>query len=342
MAAGKSLARLEGVEESMRAVVRDRYGSPEVLRLAEVARPVPVDDQVLVRVRAASVNTADLDYLKGFPPIVRLGTGVFRPRNKTLGLDVAGQVEAVGPNVTRFHPGDEVWADLFAFGQGGFAEYVCAPQRAFAPMPTGLSFEQAATVPHSGVLALQGLLGKGEIKPGEEVLINGAGGCVGPFAVQIAKSFGAEVTGVDHTEKLELLTSIGADHVIDYTREDFTETARRYDLILDIAAQGSLLRYRRSLKPRGRYVLVARSLAGFLQAMLVGAGISMTGSKKMGIFTWRPSRREDLDLLGRLIETGELEPVIDRHYQLSEVPAALHHVAEGRARGKVVITMGDR
>lgn len=341
MAAGKLPARLEGAGLSMKAVVRHRYGSPEVLRLAEVARPVPVDDQVLVRVRAASVNTADLDYLTGFPPIVRLGTGVFRPRNKTLGLDVAGQVEAVGPNVTRFHPGDEVWADLFAFGQGGFAEYVCVPQRAFVPMPAGLSFEQAATVPHSGVLALQGLLGKGEIKPGDKVLINGAGGCVGPFAVQIAKAFGAEVTGVDHTEKLEMLASIGADHVIDYIREDFTASGQRYDLILDIAAQRWLLRYRRSLNSRGKYVLVARSLAGFFQAMLVGAWISMTGSKKMGVFMWNPNRREDLDFLGRLLETGGLEPVIDRHYQLSEVPAALQYVAEGRARGKVVITMGD-
>jgi NADPH:quinone reductase-like Zn-dependent oxidoreductase len=324
-------------ENTMKAIVRDKYGSPDVLELKEIDKPVPGDDEVLVRVQAASVNTADLDHLRGVPYVARLGTGLREPRNRGVGLDVAGRVEAIGENVTRLQLGDEVWADLFGFGHGAFAEYVCAPQRAFALMPAGVTFEEAATVPHSAVLALQGLRGKGQIQPGQRVLINGAGGCVGPFAVQIAKAFGAEVTGVDHTGKLDMLNSIGADHVIDYTREDFTKNGQRYDLILDIAAQRSILHYRRSLGPRGSYVLVARSLAGFFQAMLVGVWISMTGSKKMGIFMWNPNKREDLEYLKGLLEAGRIMPLIDRRYELSEVPEALRYVGEGHARGKVVI-----
>ena len=323
----------------MKAIVREIYGSPDVLELNEVDQPVPKEGEVLVRVHAASVNTADVDFLRGRPIIARLGYGLFKPKNKILGLDVAGRVEAVGPEPTQLQPGDEVWADLSGSGYGAFAEYVCASEKVFALKPAGITFEQASTVPHSGVLALQGLRGKREIEPGHKVLIIGAGGCVGPFAVQLAKSFGAEVTGVDAAEKLDLIRSSGADHVIDYRQEDFTKNGQRYDLILDIAAQRSVLKYRRSLSPRGSYVLIAHSLAGFFQAFFLGALISMAGSKRMGIFMWYPSKRQDLDFLKKLLESGEIKPAIDRRYELDEVPEALRYQEDGRARGKVVITI---
>ena len=321
----------------MKAIVRDRYGLPDVLRVGEVDYPIPGDHQVVVKVLAASLNTADLDHLRGLPRIARLGTGLRRPKTNRVGLDVAGRVEAVGRGVTGLRPGDEVLADLFAFGHGAFAEYVCAAENAFAPKPDSTTFEEAATVPHSGVLALQGLRGKGPIRSGERVLINGAGGCVGPFAVQIAKSFGAEVTGVDHTEKLDLLRAIGADHVIDYTREDFTRNGQRYDVLLDIAANRSILHYLRSLSPNGRYVLVARSLGGFVQALFLGALMSLIGSKRMGVFMWMPNRRQDLAQLRELLEAGSVKPLIDRFYRLEEVPQALRYLEEGRARGKLIV-----
>ena len=322
----------------MKAIVRDEYGSPDVLELREIDKPKPRDDEVVVKVHAASVNTADLDYLRGRPAAARVGSGLRRPRTGRLGLDVAGRVEAVGRDVTMLRVGVDVWADLFDYGQGAFAEYVCAPEKAFTPMPSGVTFEQAATVPHSGVLALQGLLGKGDINPGEKVLINGAGGCVGPFAIQLAKSFGAEVTGVDHGGKFDLMRSAGADHVIDYTNEDFTANGRRYDLILDIVDQHSVLYYRRSLVSGGRYVLIARTLSGFVQAFLVGAGVSLGGSKRMGIFMWKANNRPDLESIKALLENGKVTPIIDRRYQLSEVPEALRYMEGGHARGKVIIT----
>lgn len=323
----------------MKAIVREEYGSTDVLEMREIDKPVPQEDEAVVKVHAASVNTADLDNLRGRPRIARVGSGLRKPRSARIGLDVAGRVEAVGRDVTTLGVGDDVWADLFDFGHGAFAEYVCAAERAFTAMPSSVTFEQAATVPHSGVLALQGLLGKGEINPGEKVLINGAGGCVGPFAIQLAKSFGAEVTGVDQGGKFDLMRSAGADHVIDYTSEDFTRNGRRYDLILDIVDEHSVLHYRRSLVSGGRYVLIARTLSGFVQAFLVGAGVSMAGSKRMGIFVWKANKREDLDFLRRLLENGKLTPIIDRRYQLSDVPEAFRYLEDGHARGKVVITV---
>ena len=325
----------------MKAIVRDVYGSPDVLRLEEVANPVPGDNEVLVRVHAASLNTADLDYLRGRPAVARLGTGFRRPRQKFLGLDVAGRVAATGKGVTSLKPGDEVWADMFSFGQRALAEFVCAPEQAFSLKPAGLTFEEAASVPHSAVLALQGLHGKGQIQPGQKVLINGAGGCVGPFAIQIAKSSGAEVTGVDHTGKLDLMRSVGADHVIDYTQEDFARNGERYDLILDIVDKHSVLHYRRSLNPQGRYVLIARTLGGFFLAFILGGWISLTGSKRMGIFMWVPNKKQDLEFLKDRFESGKVRPRIDRRFELSEVPEALRYLEAGHARGKVVITVLD-
>ena len=302
--------------------------------------PVVKDDGVLVRVRAASVNSADLDYLYGRPLIARVGIGLRRPKFRGLGLDLAGQVEAVGKDVTQFQPGNEVFGDMTSHGFGAFAEYVCAPARAFALKPAGMSFEEAATVPQSAVIALQGLRGKRQIQPGDRVLINGAGGCVGPFAVQIAKYFGADVTGVDSTSKLDILRSIGADHVIDYTREDFTQNGQRYDLILDLVARRSIFDCRRALRPNGRCVSVGGATAPLLQAAFVGPAISLTGSRKLGVmWWWKPFNQEDVAFVKQLIEDGIVAPVIDRRYPLSEVRDALVYLEEGRARGKLVITM---
>jgi NADPH:quinone reductase-like Zn-dependent oxidoreductase len=323
----------------MKAIVQDSYCSPDVLEFREIDQPTPGQGEVLVKVRAASVNTADLDHLRGRSIAERLAIGFSKPRNSVPGLDLAGVVVAIGEEVTRLQQGDQVWADLSVSGFGAFAEYVCAAEKVFAPKPPILTFEEAATVPHSAILALQGLTGKGQVRPGQKVLINGAGGCVGPFAVQIAKSFGAEVTGVDDTGKLDMMTLTGADHVIDYTNQDFTKNGQRYDLILDIAAQRSVLHYRRSLAPQGRYVLIARSLGGFFQAMVIGGWITMTGSKRMGIFMWNPNQRADLEVLGGLYQAGRVKPFVDRSYRLSEVPDALRYVEEGHARGKVVISV---
>jgi NADPH:quinone reductase-like Zn-dependent oxidoreductase len=324
----------------MKAIVRYQYGSPSVLELREINKPIVKDEGVLVRVRAASLNSGDLDYLYGRPLIARIGTGLRRPKYRGLGLDLAGQVEAVGKDVTELRPGDEVFGDMTSHGFGAFAEYVYAPARAFALKPARMTFEEAATVPQSAVIALQGLRRKRQIQPGHKVLINGAGGSVGPFAVQIAKYFGAEVTVVDSASKLDMLSSIGADHVIDYTREDFTRDGQRYDWILDVAACRSIFECRRALRPNGVYVLVGGATAPLLQAALLGPLISMTGSTRMGVmWWWRPFKQEDVAFLKELIEAGIVAPVIDRRHPLSEVPEALRYMEQGRARGKVVITV---
>jgi NADPH:quinone reductase-like Zn-dependent oxidoreductase len=324
----------------MKAIIRHQYGSPDVLELKELIKPVVKDDDVLVRVHAASLNSGDLDYLYGRPLIARVGTGLRKPRNRGLGLDVAGHVEAVGKDVKQLRPDDEVFGDMTQHGFGAFAEYVCAPARAFALKPARMTFEEAATVPQSAILALQGLRGRRQVRPGDRVLINGAGGSVGPFAVQLAKSFGAEVTGVDKTSKLDMLRSIGCDHVIDYARQDFTRNGQRYDYILDVAARRSIFDCRRALNPGGVYVLQGGSTVAVLQAALLGPLISMTGGRKTGVmWWWRPFKQEDVAFLKELIEAGSLTPVIDRRYTLSEVPEALRYLEEGQARGKVVISM---
>jgi NADPH:quinone reductase-like Zn-dependent oxidoreductase len=307
------------------------------LAVAEIPRPAVGEAEALVKVVAASLNTADLDYLYGKPRLARVAGGFFRPRSPGLGLDVAGRVEAVGPSVTDLQVGDEVWADLFSHGQSALAEYVCARARAFTPKPAKSSFEEAAAVPHSGVLALQALLGRGPILPGQRVLINGGGGCVGPFAIQIAKAYGAEVTAVDGTEKLELMLEAGADHVVDFRREDVTKAGRRYDLILDIAQTRSVSGWRGLLEADGRFVLIARTLGGFFRAALIGGLISLFGGKRMGIFSWQPNRPQDLDTLRGLIDDGRIKPLLDHRFALDEAPEAVRYLAEGRARGKLVV-----
>jgi len=321
----------------MKAIVYTKYGPPDVLELKEVAKPTVKDNEVLIKVHAASVNDWDWGLLRGKPFVNRLIGGLLRP-HKILGCDIAGRVEGVGRNVKQFQPGDEVFGDLSGCGFGAFAEYVCARENALALKPASMTFEEAAAVPQAAVLALQGLR-KGQIQPGQKVLINGAGGGAGTFAVQIAKSLGAEVTGVDSTRKLDMMRSIGADHVIDYTQEDFTKNGQRYDLILDFAAYHSIFDYKRALSPKGIYVMVGGSTARIFQVMFLGPWISMTGSKKMGILMHKPNK--DLAFMKELFEAGKVVPVIDRRYPLSEVPEALRYFGEGHAKGKVVITLEE-
>lgn len=325
----------------MKAAMRDRYGPPEVMEIREVEQPNPVGDQVLVRVHAASVNRADLDYLYPRWQFLRLFLGLRKPRVRGVGLDVAGVVESVGPSATRFRPGDEVFGDLFEFGQGAFAEYVCAPEGAFATMPIGMPFEDAATLPHSGILALQALrLRNGRTaKAGERVLIVGASGNVGPFAVQIAKSRGAHVTGVASTAKLDFVRSLGVDQVLDYTKVDPTRTGDRYDWIVDVEGRRSVLRWRHALRPKGVYAALGGSASWFLKALLLGPAISLATSKRIGVMLWwKPFNPDDVEALKVLIASGKVKPIIDRRFPLSEVVQALRYVDDGRAKGKVVIT----
>ena len=323
----------------MKAVVYTKYGPPDVLELKETEKPAPKDDEVLIRVHATSIVFSDLAFVKGKPFLVRLiGSGLMKPKHTILGVDVAGKIEAVGRNARQFRPGDEVYGDLSEYGRGSYAEYVCAPEKALALKPTNCSFEEAAAVPESAVVALQGLRDKGRIQPGQKVLVNGASGGIGTFAVQIAKSFGAEVTGVCSTRNLDMVRSIGADHVIDYTQEDFARNGQRYDLILATAGYRSIFDYRRALIPGGIYVVTGGSMAQIFQPMLLGPWISMTGSEKMVNLTNRPNQK-DLFFLKELIEAGKIKPVIDRCYTLSEIAEALRYYEKGHARGKVVITV---
>ena len=323
----------------MRAIVYHTYGSPDVLKLEEVQKPVPQDDEVLVKIHATSVNAGDWHLLRAKPFLMRLmGYGLLKPKNTILGSDIAGRVEAVGRNVKQFQSGDEVFGNTAKSGFGGFAEYVSAPENALVLKPTNISFEEAAAVPQAAVVALQGLRDKGHIQKGQKVLINGAGGGVGTFAVQIAKSFGAEVTAVCSTRNLDIVRSIGADHVIDYTQEDFTRNEQRYDLILAVNGYHSISAYKRALTPSGVYVTTGGSNAQMFQAMLLGPLISRTGRQKMGNSAHKPNKK-DLNFMKELLEADKVTPVIDRRYQLGETAEALRYLEEGHARGKVVITV---
>jgi NADPH:quinone reductase-like Zn-dependent oxidoreductase len=323
----------------MKAFVHEQYGTPDVLHLKEVEKPAPKEDEVLVKVHAASANAYDWHLLTADIFLVRLmGGGLLKPKNTMIGADIAGRVEAVGRDVKQFQPGDEVFGDIAAWGSGGFGEYVSAPERALALKPANLSFEQAAAVPMAAITALQGLRDEGQIQPGQKVLINGASGGVGTFAVQIAKSFGAEVTAVCSTRNLDTARSIGADHVIDYTQEDFTQNGQHYDLILAANGYHPLSAYQRALTPRGIYVMAGGSTAQIFQAILLGPWMSRTEGKKMSNVAAKVNQK-DLVLLKELLEAGKVVPVIDRCYPLSEVPEALRYLGEGHARGKIVISV---
>jgi NADPH:quinone reductase-like Zn-dependent oxidoreductase len=323
----------------VRAITYTEYGPPEVLRLADVATPAPQDGEVLVRIRAASLNPLDWHFMRGTPYLMRIGTGLRKPKVQRLGVDMAGQVEAIGKSVTRFRPGDEV----FGACRGALAEYGCAAEGSLALKPANLTFEQAASVPIAAITALQGLRDKGKIQPGQKVLINGASGGVGTFAVQIAKTFGADVTGVCSTRNVEMVRSLGADHVIDYTREDYTRSDQRYDVILDNVGNRALLDNRRILNPDGKYVLIGgggpddgRWIGPFVKP--IGALVlSPFVSQDMGMML-ADLNKNDLTFLGDLMQEGKVTPVIDRRYRLSEAPEAIRYLEEGRARGKVVIT----
>ena len=319
----------------MKAIVYTEYGSPDVLQFKDVEKPTPKDDEVLIKVHAASVNAYDWHFLTADIFLIRLmGGGVLKPKYTRLGADIAGRIEAVGRNVKQFQPDDEV----FGMVKGGFAEYACAPENALALKPVNLSFEEAAAVPMAAVTALQGLRDEGQIQAGQKVLINGASGGVGTFAVQIAKSFGAEVTAVCSTRNLDQARSIGADHIIDYTKEDFTKNGQQYDLVFAANGYHSLSAYKRALTPKGIYIMAGGSMAQIFQSMLMGSMMSETGGRKMaGVSAKR--NQKDLAFLKELVEAGKVVPVIDRRYPLSEAAEALRYLGAGHAKGKVVITV---
>ena len=324
----------------MKAIVYTKYGSPDVLQLKDVEKPTPKDDEILIKIHAASVNAYDWHFLTADIFLIRLmGGGLFKPKYTRLGADIAGRVEAVGKNVKQFQSGDEI----FGMIRGGFAEHACALENEVALKPSNLSFEEAAAVPMAGVTALQGLRDEGQIQAGQKVLIYGASGGVGTFAVQIAKAFGAEVTAVCSTRNLEQSRSIGADHVIDYTKEDFAQNGQQYDLILAVNGYRSLSAYKRALTPKGIYVMAGGTMAQIFQSMLMGSMMSKTGGRKMGGVSAKRSQK-DLVCLTELLEAGKVVPVIDRRYPLSEAAEALRYLGEGHARGKIVITLenGDK
>ncbi len=317
----------------MKAVVHTAYGPPEVLQIKEVAKPTPTDEEVLIKVAAASVNRSDWENLIGKPLYARIG-GLLKPRHQILGSDIAGRVEMAGKHIRQFHPGDEVFGHISSY-TGGFAEYVCVPEKALARKPANLTFEEAAAIPEAALIALRGIRDKGQVQPGQKVLINGAGGGAGTFAVQLAKLYGAQVTGVDHPEKLDFLRSLGADHVIDYTQEDFTTNGNQYDLILDIVAYRSVFAYRRALRPNGSYFAVGGSVATMFQILLLGPWMRSNNIRVLAVYP----NPKDLVFLAELCEEGLVVPLIDRRYPLREVALALRYLGEGHVKGKVVITV---
>lgn len=323
----------------MKAIVQTNYGSPDVLRLDDVEKPVVQDDGVLVRVHAASINAGDWHLMRGTPFFIRLMFGGLRkPTIPILGFDMAGRVEAVGKAVKQIAVGDEVFADLSQYGFGAFAEYVCVPEAALVLKPTSITFEAAATVPGAALAALQGLRNVGQIQSGQKVLINGASGGVGSFAVQLAKVWGAEVTGACSTRKVDMVRSLGADQIIDYTQQDATQSGPCYDLILDAAAYRPVFDYLPTLTPEGTYVLVGGSTSRFLQAAILGPLISRISNRKVKVLASAPNR-DDLIMLRDLLETGAIRPFIDRCYPLEDVPEAIRYLEQRQVRGKVAITI---
>ena len=323
----------------MKAMVYNKYGTTNVLNLKELEIPALKQNEVLVKIHAASVNSWDWDLLRGKPFLNRLG-GLLKPKYKILGADIAGRVEAIGREVNYISVGDEVFGDISWCGWGGFAEYVCVNAEALTLKPASMTFEEAAAIPQAGVLALQGLRDIGQIHEAKKVLINGAGGGVGTFALQIAKLYGAEVTCVDSKKKLDTLKSIGADHVIDYTEEDFAQKGQFYDLILDVVGTRSIFDYKRVLNPKGRYVMIGGSTSRILQLLILGPMIYKTESKKMAILIHKPNKN-DQNFLKELFVAGKLVPIIDRRYSLHQVEEAILHLGEGNVKGKVVVCMAN-
>lgn len=323
----------------MKAMVCPKYGSPDVLQLQEVEKPTPKDDELLVEIHAASANALDWHTMRGEPFMSRLmGTGLLAPKNKILGADIAGRVESVGRNVTRFQPGDAVFGDTYWCGFGGFAQYVSVPEYALAPKPANLTFEEAASAPQGMITALHSLRDQGQLRPGQKVLINGAAGAVGTFSVQVAKWLRSEVTAVCSTRNVDMVRALGADHVIDYSQEDFTQNGERYDLIVDNAASRSLSEYQRALAPGGSYVMVGYTFSLLLQVLLLGSWRAKRNDVSIGLLN-PTENRKDLDEVRAILESGAVVPVIDKQYPLSRLPDAIRYLEEGHARGKVVITV---
>jgi NADPH:quinone reductase-like Zn-dependent oxidoreductase len=324
----------------MKAIVYEQYGSPDVLKLREVPKPAPKANEVLIKVQAVGLNAADWHMLRADPFLVRFEAGLTAPKRQILGADIAGQVEAVGGEVTQFKPGDAVYGEIAGCGWGGLAEYVCARADCLAPKPANLSWEQAAAVPMAALTALQALRDKGNVQPGQKVLIHGAGGGVGTFAVQLAKLFGAEVTAVCGARNASRVQALGADRVIDYTKEDFAQAGAQYDLILGVNGSRSLADYRRALRPGGQYVMVGGSTGQIFQAMLLGPLYSLAGGKKMGNLLAHASQA-DLIYLKELLEAGKIAPVIDRCHPLEETAAAMRYLEMGHAQGKIVVSVSS-
>ena len=320
----------------MKAIRYTKYGPPENLAITDVPKPVPTDNEVLIRIHATSVNSWDWDQLIGTLQ-GRLG-GMFRPRNQILGADVAGRIEAIGKGVTKFNIGDDVFGDLSGSGWGGFAEYVCAPENVFVVKPAEMSFVHAAAIPQAGLLALQGLRDSGGIKKGQKVLINGAGGGVGCFAIQLAKMYQTQVTGVDSDEKQDVMRRFGADHVIDYRRQDFTKNGQQYDLILDVVVSRPIHDNRRALSPTGVFVLVGGATDRIFQLLFFWPWHAMTGSKKLVILPHKPNT-DDLEYMKQLIADGKIEPVIDKCFPLAETADAIAYLGAGKTKGKVVVSI---
>ncbi len=321
----------------MKAAVMESYGTPDVLELRDVAKPTPKADEVLVRVHAASVNDWDWAMLQGAPFVVRMLNGLFTPKVQIIGCDIAGRVEAVGGNVKAFQPGDEVYGDLCMSGFGAFAEYACAPEAGLAHKPARMTFEQAAAIPQAGMLAVQGLIDVGRIQSGQKLLLNGAGGGVGTFALQMAKLRDVEVTVVDKPGKLDMLRAMGADHVMDYLKEDFTKGGKCYDLILDVKTNRSPFAYARVLNPNGIYATVGGNTSRLLQVLVLGRWISRLYNKHVRLVGLKPNK--DLAYMNELFEAGKLVPVIDGPYKLADVPEALRFFGTGDHKGKIIVTM---
>ncbi|MFX1497638.1 MAG: NAD(P)-dependent alcohol dehydrogenase [Promethearchaeota archaeon] len=321
----------------MKAIICPKFGSPDVLKFEEVETPTPRENEVLVKIHASSINSMDVEILRG-----RMQPLIHKPRFKILGTDIAGKIHEIGKDVKQFQKGDEVFGDTSLVKYGAFAEYVCVPEGKLRLKPENLTFEEAATIPQSAVAALQGLRNKKQIlrfKPEQKILINGAGGGMGSFAVQIAKYFGAEVTGVDNSEKLDMLLSIGADHVIDYTQQDFTKSGERYHMILDMQAHHSIFNYKRCLNPKGTYKVVGGSGKYILQTLFIGPFIPLFGNKKMSIAVWRPNNEKDINCILKLIKSGNVVPFIDKRYPLRKVPDAFRYFEGNHHKGKIVIIM---
>lgn len=321
--------------DTMKAIVREKYGSAAELKLQEIEKPQAKSNEVLIKVHAASINASDVENMTGTPFYIR-AWGLFKPKYKILGSDIAGVVEAVGNKVTKFKVGDAVFGDAL-YSCGGFAEYACAPEKILSLKPDSISFEVAATLPQAAVVAEQGIRYKNKIKPGCKILINGAGGGSGSFAVQMAKLSGAEVTGVDSSDKLKLIRSLGADHVIDYKKEDFTRNGKKYDLVLDLVASHSIYDYKRALAPNGVYGMVGGHMRHIFSTLILGGIISLLGNKKLKIIGVTSNQK--IDYIVELIETSKIKAIIDKRYTLSQVPEAMHYQSQGHAKGKIVINI---